>query len=355
MSRKGLSDVIVTILIILISMAIIVVVWKFVLPVIEKSSGIGSQIYTTKLSVNPGSVSYDPNTDSVSLNIERGSGQGSIIGFMVGLTDQEGNVKVYRENLTLGEYETKNLQLSYNDLTIDDVLSVTITPIFREETNSEAYGIPIQQPIANKTPYRFPNSLIGHWKFDQDSLCLEYVNSLNCTAVGNANYDFGNKKIGLGSASLGGSLNDYFEAVNDARFTTNAFTIIAWVNPQNLQNGFSNVADRSSSSNGFVLGFDNTSQTWQLQTRNGANRNVVSISDGNANSWQFLAASYDSTESKIYYNTNSSSFNNLYQLQFPTSAFKIGSGFNGNIDEVMFFNRVLTAQEIGNIRRKYKG
>ncbi|HVY01149.1 MAG TPA: LamG domain-containing protein [Candidatus Nanoarchaeia archaeon] len=356
MSKRGLSDVVVAILIILVVMAAVAIIWKYVLPLVQKASVLDSQAYTTKLSVRADSVAYDPNTDSVSLNVARDAGEGDLVGFMVGLTDQEGNVKTFRQNFSLGEYEARKVQLNFTDPLIYDVYFITITPIFRQNgTTTDLYGIPIEQPIANKTPYQFPSSIIAHWKFD-DSLCIDYVSGLNCTPNGNVVYDSNLKKVGAGSTRLGGTTSDYYEAVNDAAFTTNLFTIVAWVNPRSLPtNGFSKIVDRSDTSTGFTLGYDGATATWQLITKTTGNQNTVSIpATKNLNTWEFIAASYSSDKSIIYYNSSSNSFNNLVQMTFPTNPLRIGSGFDGNVDEVMFFNRVLTPTEIDKIRNKYR-
>jgi hypothetical protein len=363
MSRRGLSDIVTTILIILVALVAITVIWNVALPLMEKASGLDSQAYTTKLAVSADSVSYDPNTDSISLNVARDAGDGDIAGFLIGLTDPAGNVKTFRQNFTIAEYEAKNFQLNYSDQTIDDVLFVTITPIFRQNTtNKETYGIPIQQPVKNKTSYRLPSGLVAYWKMDGNWADSQgsYILTPNPLANPAPFLDSSNKKIGSASGNFDGTT--YSHAYNNTDVNSlnyNSFTVIAWVNPSSLAPQLNRIIEKATTTGGFRLRY--TAGAWQFITHSAtAGRyNNVSITvpqADNLNKWQFLAATYTSNGINLTLNDVANSTIPAYSYTAPTSAsLVIGQTFTGNIDEIMIFNRALNFTEINDIRRKYKG
>ncbi|HVY01148.1 MAG TPA: LamG domain-containing protein [Candidatus Nanoarchaeia archaeon] len=360
MSRRGLSDIVTTILVILIAMAAVVIAWNVLLPLLEKSSGLDSQAYTTKLSVAADSVSYDPNTDSFSLNLARDAGDGNIAGFMVGLTDPAGNVKTFRQNFTIAEYEAKKFNFNYSDPTIDDVLFITVTPIFRQNgTDKETFGVPIQQPVKNKTKYTLPaavqNSQVSCWKME--GTWIDEKNGFNGASNGGATFS-SNKKFGSQSAIYSTSTSTYTSVPNNQKLNSDNITLVAWVNPINLNLASqSKVVDKMALGGGFVLRYSQATGNWEFAVKNSGVTNQINISGApSSNQWEFIAAVFNSTLMTIYLNDQSVSTSpTITAVPSTTQNFNIGPGFNGYIDEVMFFNRSLSATEINDIRRKYKG
>lgn len=364
MQRRGLSDVIATVLTILIVLMAIIIAWNFLQPVLNKIGLLSTSQFTTKLSVPQESLVLDQGGKQLSFSVKRDQGEGEITGFIFGLKDPEGNVRTFRQNISISELELRGFVVNYSEYAIDDVVSISVTPIFRNnQTGLEQNGNPIDQKIkqenkVNKTvvtpPYQLPNGLVVHWRFDGN--WVDSVNQLNGAVVGGATFDTNNKKFGSASGIFPGQSTAYITVPTDPILNPSTFTIIAWVNPKSFYpSSANNIYTKFNPSGGFALIHSPKYNYWQFNTRGVTNSLNISESSS-LNSWNFIAASIDSAGQKtLYYNSNSASTTVSSYAPSTTTPVTIGSYFNGTIDEIMFFNRALTTQEISDIRTKYKG
>src|SRR3989338_4416824 len=199
MQTKCLSDVVTVVLFIAAAMLAVAILWNFISPTLTKAA-INTAAYTSQFDVAEGSVTLDPNTNLVNLNIERKAGDGEVIGFLVGLEDPAGNIKTFRQNLTINELETKNIGVNYTTFPMDDVVGITVTPIFKNnQTQLEQIGQPISKtvPPQNKK-FKLPSGLVAHWKMDES--WVDSKGGVMLTQSG-AGFDLNNKKAGSASAS----------------------------------------------------------------------------------------------------------------------------------------------------------
>jgi hypothetical protein len=129
--RKGLSDIVTNVLIILLVLVAIGIIWYFVSPFIRTSAGgvTSAQQYQIKLEVVPQSAIVDASTSNVQLLVRRGSGKGNLTGFMIVLEDMAGNSKSFRQNIPIAELETKSFTQSYAGSGLGTIKSVSIAPI----------------------------------------------------------------------------------------------------------------------------------------------------------------------------------------------------------------------------------
>lgn len=354
MQRRGLSDVVTTVLIILISLAAVVLLWNFLQPILSNATNLGTEQFTTKLSVPEDSLVLDPSNQQLSLNIERGAGEGNIAGFIFGLKDPSGNVKTFRQNVSIDQLELRNFVVNYSQYNFDDVVSVSITPIFKNnQTGKEVVGQPINQPVKKKIAYQLPSGLVAHWKFE-DNYLDSSPNGLHADRFGNVTLDSNTKKVGSYSALLPGSASSYIQIPDNAVFNDDSFTIVAWVYPRSLNNGnFLEIVDKTSAGSGYRLRYNRANAVWEFYVNSNRLYGSSLSGNGNLNSWEFLAASYGNSVTSIYYNSDVNTTNS-FTISPSNNILQIGDSFNGNLDEIMFFNRVLTAQEISDIRVKYR-
>ena len=361
MKNKGLSDVITIVLMILLVMAGIIILWNFIAPTLS-SANINTDAYTTSFSIPPSSVTLDPNSNNLTLDINRGAGQGNVIGFLVGLQDPAGNIKTFRENLTINQLETKQFGVNYTGFPMDDITSITVTPIFRNnQTLQEQLGQPITQPVPTQNKkFKFPSGMIAHWKFD--SGYIDDVNSISLSTSGATSLIQSGQKIGSGAVTFGGGgATDYLSYADTlGLFNQNAFTIVAWVNPQSINPGgmiiFSKVSARPSG--GYKLYYTST-YGWQLVTFGAASNQNPGVTATADSQWHFIGAAFTpSSPSNISLDYDGSFTSTSAPNAMPFSALQtlqIGGSLSGSVDEVMFFNRNLSAQEIESIRTGYKG
>ena len=140
-SKKGLSEVVTTVLIILLVLGAIAIIWAFVGPVIKRSaSGISTTSFTVNMQILPNSVVVDPVTKMVTLKIKRETGAGTVSGVKIVLTDSNGNTKAIENKTSFAELESKTLIISYANSTLGSIVEVSVAPIFLNEGNAEVSG-----------------------------------------------------------------------------------------------------------------------------------------------------------------------------------------------------------------------
>jgi len=208
----------------------------------------------------------------------------------------------------------------------------------------------------------FDNSLVGWYRMDSansSTVFDESSYSNNGTLTGNA---FINESGRFGNASwydgAGDSIN--LGASPTVNFTTENFTISLWFNALRI------TSENTLIARGRVSGSPDVEQYYIVIARFGANNIMFSLSNGTdrvqpitsnfvqTNSWYHLVTTWNGTTAIIYINglLNVSSAKNLGSLN-SENTIAIGRDgavearyFNGSIDEVIVFNRSLSASEI---------
>jgi hypothetical protein len=145
-------------------------------------------------------------------------------------------------------------------------------------------------------------------------------------------------------------------------FDTNEFSISLWIYPS-LNGSWSRIIDfgNGDSNDNIILGFSGTSLNIFLEIWSGSTSvlNIVSSQPLLTSQWQFIAATFNGTNGRIYFNdtlTTTDSFNtNGYSLSTNLSRTNcyIGKsnwpadGFsNSFLDDLRFYNKSLTLEEI---------
>jgi hypothetical protein len=195
------------------------------------------------------------------------------------------------------------------------------------------------------------NTLVGYWSFD----------SYNSTGVfDNSSYgNFGTFTGGIGSSNIsqgarGNGLSfdgdgDYVNSISNLGISGN-FTLSAWIYPTNVDGYHRIIASRF---NDYSLLLNRNKVAYQILNTGHANLSVGSI---NTNVWTHVLVSFDSSSGRIkFYIDGVEDLSEHTDLRVPSGIevtfVNIGSTgagqyFNGSIDEVMIFNRTLSATEI---------
>jgi hypothetical protein len=365
MPKRGLSDIVTTVLLILAALAAVALIWIFLQPMLRGSS-IGTEQYTTHLTVPSNSISVDQNESLLSLNVKRDPGAGDVVGMLFGLQAPDGTTRAFRQNVSLNELEMKNFVINYSGYDLTDVVTIKVTPIFRDnQTGQEQLGLPILQIVTNKTlgPYYlyYTNGLVAHWGFNGN--WVEYTNNGMDGAASNTNVDFdNNKKFGIQSAKFQtGSSNDFINIGDTPRLDGRSFTIIAWVYLGGNGGGQYSIFNKSTPTTGFGAYYDNlgSNHYWKFSLM-APTYSSVSLDEpiGNVkNQWKFFAISYNDSIKNMTICSDSNCNSAIASTSYITNNqnFMIGSGWLGNIDDALFFNRALSSDEIAAIRTRYTG
>ncbi|MBI2145075.1 LamG domain-containing protein, partial [Candidatus Woesearchaeota archaeon] len=220
----------------------------------------------------------------------------------------------------------------------------------------------------------FNSSLIGYWRFDEENPIIydhsgngRHANmsgfkcySVNCNLTGSlggvASGRISSGARGSGMAFDGNSTYANASVPASVLNVSNTFTISMWVNPRDFTTHTVNprpISYRTSSSHGFTTAF-NSAGTFVFRVINGGYTPSVTSQGLSANSWTHLAMVWNGSNVSLYVNGNSSGvfnannpglsgdFDTVYLGTRNTAA----GFFNGSIDEVQIWNRVLSPEEI---------
>ncbi len=140
-NKKGLSTIIVTLILILLSLVAVGIVWVVVSNILQSgteqtSSGLG-QIF---LSIGIENVKVESNGD-VSVSVKRNAGEGDLSGINFIVSDGE-NSQVIKKSESLGELATKKFTITSAELTgVAFVKEISIAPISGTEGNEKVGSV----------------------------------------------------------------------------------------------------------------------------------------------------------------------------------------------------------------------
>ncbi len=112
MEKRGVSAVVATILIILLTVAAITIIWAAVIPMIQNSIGGSTACMNADISIDTSSgyTCFDSDDNVVGVQIKQGSKDVEIVGvdFQVNI---DGDTKIFKRDVNLGKNEAKTVYL----------------------------------------------------------------------------------------------------------------------------------------------------------------------------------------------------------------------------------------------------
>jgi hypothetical protein len=208
------------------------------------------------------------------------------------------------------------------------------------------------------------SNLVALYNFDSNATDSS-TNSNNLTNVNSVTYNTTEYMRGAGAASFNGS--NYFERVNDGRFSPDNFTVAFWVKPANSAGGLQSVV---SCRDGFTIKgwmiYINGSNNLEFVTGAGGvwsyGSDDIYSGIGTINTWVHIAFTVTKSTNSVvaYINGNVKlTFTRTY-INNPAYTLRIGGGGDGGtadllvkngtlIDDFRFYNKVLSASEVSSI------
>jgi hypothetical protein len=404
-NKRGLSDIVVSVLLILLVLSAIVIIWTFVRPVVlGASKDVRTDDFTTKLDIYPKS---DLNGD-IQFSVKRGAGKGDLAGFYVSYQDSTGKAVTDNVNYSttaLGELEAKSIGFNYTDAGLVDVVKISIVPLFHLQDNTiqtgknvvvKQIGGYVNDVASSSGNSNFPNcgngnidsgeecdssnlnsqscfglgyaggvlscsssctldesrcvskdQLLGYWKFEGDFLDSSGKgndgNSQGATIV--------NGKVGGAARFEGG----YIEIPSIITSADSEFTYLMWIDSSSSSPSW--LLYQGGGESGLVLGQEGNPDYVSVQGIIGGDWKIAS-SNLDSQDWNFLAGSFKKEDSlKIYVNGQFKSTQPVSGSLKSWNGNALGAygyeptlyPFYGSMDEVMIFSRTLSDQEIKNI------
>lgn len=136
-STKGLSTIVATLLIILLTLVAVGLVWVVVRTVIQENS---EKILLGRLTVDLDITQADIiNDTSISVTVKRNPGRGEVSGIIFVVYDKD-NSEIARYNISMRELEERNFQIILFVVNTSKIKKVSIAPIFMLKSGKEFIG-----------------------------------------------------------------------------------------------------------------------------------------------------------------------------------------------------------------------
>ncbi len=387
MNKRGLSDVVTTLLIILVAVAAVAIIGTVVLKNVRES---GSQIEAgtsnVRLSIDGVNTAVNPGLKYARIVVKREVGEGSLDSMRVILQDSSGKSFVKDLTQTIAPLESKAIDFYYSD--IGEVTKISVYPLFKDNKGKEVIGkesqagvigstnsqTPISSTLSDNQPV-LPSGLVAYWRFEESSgsaakdelgkTPLEVKNLVNRVPgkVGKAvEMD---KSLSVGCASQNAGIINKEDLSDEIKNLPQGSYSISWWNSLSKNEGLTriNLATDFSAPSGcgqcgrwFRLG------DILIRNKNSVDDSSADISftPPTINEWHHFAYYFDKTSLKegLYIDGNLVQEKNLPVGDYgKINWVSIGVYHPGcvdsipeeKIDEVMLFNKALTADEIKNI------
>ncbi|MEK6925641.1 MAG: LamG domain-containing protein [Nanoarchaeota archaeon] len=350
--KRGMSEVIATLIIILLVIVAILVVWGVVRNVIDTGA---EQITLDKFTINIELEKAVVSQNSIDVTVKRNPGQGELSGFRFVISDGT-NSQIIDSTATLSELEQKTISLNY----VGIVKSVGVAPIIKQGTSTAVQEVKDTIEFSSKDAVKNTNGLVSWWRFE-----------------GNANDEMGlNDGTPMAGATLAqGRFGQGYKfdqtperiEIQDSaslQLEQKNMTIIAWINIQDSSTlrpimDKKNIFDPSGEGYGMLAQGINPTSFFPVFSVNFQQAYSAS-SPHSAGQWIQVAASQhiNSTGStkRIYTNGNFEGQSIFAPVAGDSTGYNLIIGYysgafgdwtaNGTIDEVMIFSRSLSDQEI---------
>jgi hypothetical protein len=213
---------------------------------------------------------------------------------------------------------------------------------------------------------RLTEGLVGYWKTNETSWSgsagevIDYSGNSNNGTATNGPSTTSTGKFGYAGNFNQSDNNDYVDLGNDSDFNVTTFTIGAWVYRTGTCGTFSHCyvfSDGMSGNTGYALRMTNDNGYKAELSINDGQQNITGTTVINTNTWYHVVATSNGSEVKIYVNgVLETTTAQTVTPSFAGQSSKIGNGntgndlpFTGRLDEIRFYNRVLSGSEIQQI------
>ena len=169
-TKKSQGNILIAVLAILMVLAVIVVVWNFIYPIVtQKSAEADTSFFNVNLNIKEVVLSE---TGAAKVSIQRGSGEGEISSLKFIFYDEGGQSYTSLQNTNLPkEFETKTYFFSpFSNL--KKLKSVSVAPVMNNKLGKESKFS--SQPVLN-----FPRGLVSWWRFDDNRDLVGKNNGIN--------------------------------------------------------------------------------------------------------------------------------------------------------------------------------
>ncbi|MCK4997360.1 LamG domain-containing protein [Candidatus Pacearchaeota archaeon] len=359
-NKRGISAIIATVMIILITVAAVGIVWVAIIPMIQDSLDFSS--LSGRVSVlNKGYTAYDSVKEIAMVQVKRDVDEGVMNRIKITF-----NVEGNSHSSSVVAPASGNTKVYYFDMNgIGEPDSVSVAPIFavgnREKEGDATSDVELPSSgisssgivyeIGRDYIYEMPmTGLVSWWKFDGD--VMDSVGSNDLAIFGNANIN--------GDVLVLDGVGDYVkkDVFNNAPLGNSPRTMMAWVKPVSYSTATYNrvvAYGGGCDAHGSMLSIKNNSQLsmafWCNDAHQTTGTGLV------LNEWNHAVFTYDGDKAIKFYIDGELVQDRAVNLVADTTSNSIRIGctaggtncIEASLDDVMVYNRDLSDEEIKGI------
>jgi len=362
--KKGISAIVATVLIILITVSAVTILWTAVIPIVRDSLEFRDLDARVEVAMSEGYTAYDASREVAMVQVRRYADEVEMnrVKISFGI---EGNT--YSNNVVAPEAgNTKVYSFDLSDYGVPD--SVSVAPIFVSSSGSEKEGVVTSEVsltsgtindvlgvaygVEGDSDLGIPeDGLISSWSFSGDA--TDGVGSNDCTVYGDGN------ELVDGVLVLDG-FDDYGDCGNAVDLTLPVEqTISAWISVEGHPSAWARFVGKGAiniRNYGLWLAADGDI-LYQLYAGASYSNFYNNVGVGDAMNfpvglgWHHVVGVYSGTNGKVYIDgVEAHSSDDSVVGHTSNEPLLLGGGihefFYGSMDNVMVYNRVLSADEV---------
>ncbi len=170
MKKKGLSNIVINVLLVLLALAAVIIMWAFVrVFIIESTESIGLEEINTRLEIPDPYVKLKDNTNVI-FHVVRESGDADMKSLVIILEGGGKSVSIRKEDVDLNVLESVSLEINYAEKGICTLSSISVAPVFVDADGKESIGrisdkyvIKGNEQLVNDQVN--PRELVSWWNF----------------------------------------------------------------------------------------------------------------------------------------------------------------------------------------------
>ena len=383
MEKRGLNDIITTLLIILLSFASVVILWVVAKAfILESAESIDTGQFTTSFTIPGNGVMVNDQLGIASIIVRREAGDTEVAELNIILKDESGAEKNFIQDLRgskFDTYESKKFEVSYLGSTVKKLKSISLSATLKNQDGKEIKG---NSYLAYEVKGNEKLAGMVLW-LDFESGDFKDKSGWGNTVIPKGSITSPADESGTGRASKALTFDGRDDALEIANaehlnFGTGSFSIAFWAKPSTqTATGGGRVIDKSSGAPpmGYYSLFGTSNPVIISAVIIDGTDSASPQYDTVINEWRLYVLVYDKSNSarKIstyVFNrggrvtgltltgsealTNVDGVSNTANLFIGSNSAGIANRYLGKLDDVMIFNRALSSKEVDELYSRTK-
>lgn len=136
MNKKGLSNIVITLIIVLLSLVAMGILWAVISNILKTSQDVNTGQLTVSLDITN---AYEQ-AGNIVVDVKRNIGKGELSGIKFVFSDESNPDEVSTQNVNFTELESRRFHIDLTQLIATQVKKVSIFPVLRSQQGSESIG-----------------------------------------------------------------------------------------------------------------------------------------------------------------------------------------------------------------------